>query len=370
MIIFNDISIEDFFQSYWQKKPLLLKQGLPNFVSPVSANDLAGFSLEKEFESRIVKGSYSDQRWTVKNGPFTNELYSSLPDNDWTLLVQGVDRHVHEISDLVSHFDFIPRWRFDDVMISFASEGGSVGPHFDYYDVFLVQGSGKRRWHLSTNDCSDNNYLRNTEIKIMQKFEAEETFDVVPGDVLYIPPNVAHHGVSLDNNCTTLSFGYRSYSDQEMGEFVEKFAASKDKTQYYQDPLWSHSYAPALITESAIHQAKKLIDMSGHEFACFVTRMDPLDDRILQYFMLCENVHSFDKYAVYVIHPSCRIAYTISGYEINVYLNGEKVITDSSNHEHLMDFCNKRKIDCNKDGNASVSLASKLFEMGVLYKAM
>ena len=207
MIKFGAISEQEFLTHYWQKKPLLIKQALPNFISPIPPEELGGLSLEEEFESRLITGSIHQQQWTISQGPFTEKTFENLPKIDWTLLVQGVDRQINEVHDLVKHFDFIPRWRFDDVMISYAAQGGSVGPHFDYYDVFLLQGSGKRRWELSTKFCTLDNYLNDVPLRIMERFIPEQTFEVGPGDVVYIPPKIAHHGVSMSDNCTTLSFG-------------------------------------------------------------------------------------------------------------------------------------------------------------------
>ena len=132
MIHFGNISRKQFLQEYWQKKPLLIKNALPNFICPLSPEELAGLSCEEEFESRLVTGSTNNNIWKITNGPFDETTFSNLPKKEWTLLVQGVDRYIEDIYHLVNEFDFIPRWRFDDVMISYAASGGSVGPHYDY----------------------------------------------------------------------------------------------------------------------------------------------------------------------------------------------------------------------------------------------
>ncbi|SMN02441.1 FIG002776: hypothetical protein [uncultured Candidatus Thioglobus sp.] len=222
MIHFGKISQQQFLSDYWQKKPLLIKHALPDFISPISPDELAGLALEPEFESRLITGSIESNDWSLKNAPLNEQDFSELPAQNWTLLVQGVDRYIDEVHQLIKQFDFIPRWRFDDVMISYAATGGSVGPHFDYYDVFLLQGTGTRRWHLSTQHCKIDNYLKDVPLRIMKKFHSEQVFDVEPGDVLYVPPKVAHHGVSLDDECTTLSFGYRALSATELCEFTNK----------------------------------------------------------------------------------------------------------------------------------------------------
>ncbi|WXT99956.1 MAG: 50S ribosomal protein L16 3-hydroxylase [Catillopecten margaritatus gill symbiont] len=316
MIHFKEISRTQFLKEYWQKKPLLIKQALPNFISPMPADELAGLALEEEFESRLITGSTKSQDWSLRNGAFTEQDFTNLPAQDWTLLVQGVDRYIDEVHDLIQHFDFIPRWRFDDVMISYAAKGGSVGPHFDHYDVFLLQGSGKRRWHLSSKNCEMDNYLDDAPLRIMNTFPVEQTFDVEPGDVLYVPPKIAHHGVSLDDNCTTLSFGYRAYSAREMHEFIGK-TCPKNLDTYYQDPEWQENQDPNFIPESALKQAQKLLDINAEQFAQFVTKLDTNDVKILQEFEY-ENPNE-----PLTSHPASKIAYIEKNGKRQVFINGE-----------------------------------------------
>ena len=339
MIHFGKISEQEFLANYWQKKPLLIKQAIPNFISPIAPDELAGLSLEEEFESRLITGSITNNQWSLTNGPFTENTFTQLPEQDWTLLVQGVDRFVDEVHELIKQFDFIPRWRFDDVMISYAAKGGSVGPHFDYYDVFLLQGSGRRRWHISSKNCELDNYLNEVPLRIMNIFEADQVWDVEPGDILYVPPKVAHHGVSLDDECTTLSFGYRAYSTQELYESIDQ--QSKDKNQYYQDPIWDNQNTPALIPNSAITQAQKILDINTEKFACFVTQLDSLDRQLLQH----HEPGVFDQQGHYQLHPSCNIAYFLDGEVLKVFINGEKFDTQAFEVKTMVQFCNNRTIN-------------------------
>ena len=167
MIQFEDIDLQTFFQDYWQKKPLVIRNALPNFETPVSAEELAGLSLEEEVESRIVIQK-SDTDYELKRGPFTEEDYQNLPEQNWTLLIQGMDRLIPEVTDVLNDFDFLPRWRIDDIMISYATTGGNVGPHFDHYDVFLLQAAGKRRWTLTSQDCTEDNYITGVDLSLMK----------------------------------------------------------------------------------------------------------------------------------------------------------------------------------------------------------
>ncbi len=359
MIKFGEISEQEFLANYWQKKPLLIKQALPNFISPIAPDELAGLSLEDEFESRLITGSTADNKWSLTNGPFVENTFSQLPEKNWTLLVQGVDRFIPEISSLVKYFDFIPRWRFDDVMISYAATGGSVGPHFDYYDVFLLQGSGRRRWNLSTKYCKMDNYLSGVPLRIMNNFESEQVLDVEPGDVLYIPPKVAHHGVSLDNECTTLSFGYRSYNAKEM--FGDNCPNSK-VDNYYQDPIWDNNQTPALIPNSAIEMANKIAKINAIDFAKFVTKLDTLDQQILQTIEFETQDNIFNNQTTYQLHSVCKIAYLLNNNSVQVFINGELFQHHSTHTQELINFCNTRVID----SNVSSELSQQLFKLNLI----
>jgi len=360
MIAFSAISQEEFLSDYWQKKPLLIKQALPGFISPLSPNELAGLSLEEEFESRLVTGAIKNNRWSLTEGPFSEETFTKLPESDWTLLIQGVDRFIPEVESLINHFNFIPRWRFDDVMISYAAKGGSVGPHFDLYDVFLLQGSGKRHWALSRQHCNLDNYLAGVPLRIMKQFVAEQHFDVEAGDILYIPPKIAHHGVSLSNDCTSLSFGYRSYSAKEM---FEDSSDGKDDS-YYQDPVWSIDNCPALIPDSALKMANKISRISAVGFAEFVTKLDPLDQQILQQFEYQQQGIEFDSNTNYQLHPACKIAYVEIDNTICVFINGALLDDSDVDENSLITFCNQRDLTM---VDSSI-LVQRLFDLNLIQK--
>ena len=206
----GDLSADAFLQRYWQQKPLLIRHALANYRSPISGDELAGLALESEVESRLVESQGGD--WTLKHGPFTEEDFLGLPEEDWTLLVQGVDLWVPEVQALLSQFAFLPPWRLDDVMVSFACPGGSVGPHFDQYDVFLLQVEGQRRWQIGAACSSETPMRDDSPLRILKEFEAEEEWVLEPGDMLYLPPGVAHWGVA-ETECLTFSIGRWKRSD-------------------------------------------------------------------------------------------------------------------------------------------------------------
>jgi 50S ribosomal protein L16 3-hydroxylase len=190
----------------------MLRGALPEFRSPISADELAGLACEDAVESRLVQGRVGST-WRLEHGPFDEARFERLPERDWTLLVQDVDKLVPELGPLLEPLRFIPDWRIDDIMVSFAAPGGSVGPHTDQYDVFLLQAQGRRRWQLSEN--FNRQLLADVDLKILEFFEPEQEFIAEPGDVLYLPPNVAHFGVALDE-AMTFSIGFRAPDQHEL----------------------------------------------------------------------------------------------------------------------------------------------------------
>lgn len=252
------ITPEIFLRDYWQQKPLLIPQGLPGFTTPLEPDELAGLSLEEEVESRLVIEQGFDSPWELHHGPFAEDTFSTLPQSPWTLLVQAVDLWVPEVRDVVEQFPFLPKWRIDDIMVSYANDGGSVGPHFDYYDVFLIQGYGKRHWQIGKH-CDDNSPLRtDTQLKILTDFEAVDGWVLEPGDILYIPPCIAHHGVA-QGECMTYSLGFRAPTGGEMLDDLATEILSQGAKYFYQDPPLTPSMASDHIDPAFIKQVRALL---------------------------------------------------------------------------------------------------------------
>lgn len=210
---------QQFLDEYWQKKPLLIKQAFVDFESPISPEDLAGLACEPEIESRLIEENGQDGPWQVTQGPFSEDDFARLPATNWTMLVQDVDKHLPDLQHILDPFHFIPDWRRDDLMISYAPEHGTVGPHTDGYDVFLLQALGTRRWQIGDIPVIDAPIIAGLDVQILTEFTPDQTWDLQPGDMLYLPPHFAHHGVAM-NDCMTYSIGFRAPSQVDMLDAV------------------------------------------------------------------------------------------------------------------------------------------------------
>jgi 50S ribosomal protein L16 3-hydroxylase len=206
-----------FLRDYWQKKPLLFRGGLPSYCLPLSAEELAGLSCEDDIESRMVLEKDGTHPWQAKTGPFSETDFATLPNSHWTLLVQDIDKHIPQAAELLDPFQFIPSWRLDDIMISYATDHGSVGPHIDDYDVFLIQAEGQRLWKIGLESDDANNHIPGLDLRILPDFKADVEWLCEPGDVLYLPPNFPHWGIAKGDGCITCSVGYRAPSNHELG---------------------------------------------------------------------------------------------------------------------------------------------------------
>ena len=259
MQLLGGLSAEEFLQQYWQKKPLLVRQAIPDYSTPLSPNELAGLACEEEVESRLILEKDAETPWHLECGPFTETRFSLLPATHWTLLVQKANQLLPELAELLDQFNFIPNWRIDDVMVSYAPTSGSVGPHVDQYDVFLLQGLGTRRWQISTQDSSQTPLLGNTDLQILQEFIPEQEWLLQPGDMLYLPPNVAHHGVAQED-CMTFSIGFRAPRYTELlTAWTDDQTLQLPQQRHYQDPDLQVSPHNGEITAAAREKIRAII---------------------------------------------------------------------------------------------------------------
>lgn len=255
-INWGDLTPELFLKNYWQKKPLLLKGALTNFVDPIEADELAGLAMEEQIQSRIIAGPKNGE-WQVEHGPFSS--FESFGDTHWTLLVQAVNNWSQPTDELLACFKFIPAWRLDDVMVSFSTPSGGVGPHLDQYDVFIAQGMGKRHWQVGAPDSSLETLIPHPDLKQVSQFTA--VIDVVtePGDLLYIPPNHPHNGVAIENSLN-YSIGFQAPSGQELWSgFADKMLDQDLGKFRFPDPDREATQQPHKISQHDISAIKNFM---------------------------------------------------------------------------------------------------------------
>lgn len=264
MHVLGHLSIEEFLRDYWQKKPVLIRNAWPDFEPLLPADELAGLSLEQEIESRLIiedgiPGDKDSSPWQLKRGPFSEEDFRSLPENKWTLLIQGVDQWIPEAAELLEHFRFIPSWRIDDLMISYAVDGGNVGPHYDQYDVFLLQAEGQREWSIGQMCNEQTPFQQGPQIRVLEQFDETESWVLNPGDMLYLPPQLAHHGIAR-GECMTYSIGFRAPSQLELAQAtLDEILVSADEDQRYQDPDLQPLKSPGLIDSQAAQRLRNTL---------------------------------------------------------------------------------------------------------------
>jgi 50S ribosomal protein L16 3-hydroxylase len=230
--LLGGLTPEQFLAEYWQKKPLLIRNAIPGFSGILTPEELAGLACEEGVQSRLI--SNRGGGWRMEEGPFPEARFRRLPRKNWTLLVQDVNHYLDEADSLLRQFSFIPYARLDDLMVSYAPDGGGVGPHFDSYDVFLLQGCGKRLWRIS--EQQDLALVEDAPLRILRHFETAQEWLLEPGDMLYLPPHIAHWGIAV-GDCMTYSIGFRAPSAQELvSEFLNYLQEKSGLQAMYADP--------------------------------------------------------------------------------------------------------------------------------------
>jgi 50S ribosomal protein L16 3-hydroxylase len=343
--LLGGLTAREFMRDYWQKKPLLIRQAIPGFESPISPDELAGLALEEEVESRLVI-EHGAHPWELRRGPFAEDAFAELPERDWTLLVQAVDQFVPEVAELIEEFKFLPKWRIDDVMISFAAPGGGVGPHFDNYDVFLLQGYGKRRWQIGQMCDSDSPMLQHADLKILAEFVKTEEWVLEPGDMLYLPPRLAHCGTAEDD-CMTYSVGFRAPSAAEVlthfTDFLGQFLPDEER---YSDADAQPTDDPTQIQRDALDRLKALLnEHMGDErllmtwFGQFMT--EPRYPELVEGIEIDEAafISALEDGAVIIRNPSARMAWSEVGEDLVLFASGQSRLLSADLRDALKLVC-------------------------------
>lgn len=343
--LLGGLTAREFLRDYWQKKPLLVRQAIPDFESPISPDELAGLALEEEVESRLVI-EHGERPWELQRGPFNEDTFQDLPERDWTLLVQAVDQFVPEVAELLEDFKFLPKWRIDDLMISFAAPGGGVGPHFDNYDVFLLQAHGHRRWQIGQMCDADSPLLPHADLKILAQFEPTDEWVLAPGDMLYLPPCLAHCGTAEDD-CMTYSVGFRAPSAAEVlthfTDFLGQFLPDEER---YSDADVQPSEDPNQIQRDALERLKALLNehMSDERllmtwFGQFMT--EPKYPELVAGIEIEEEdfLGALEDGAIIIRNPSARMAWSEVGEDLVLFASGQSRLVSARLRELLKLAC-------------------------------
>jgi 50S ribosomal protein L16 3-hydroxylase len=338
----QNFDIDDFLANYWQKKPVLLRQAIPGLSSVLSPEELAGLACEEGVHSRLVIEKDADTPWKLRYGPFKDEDFTSLPLSHYSLLVSECEKWLPELQQLVDLFNFIPKWRMDDLMISYAPESGSVGPHIDEYDVFLIQAAGQRHWSIANEAPLDPALIPDLDLAIMQEFEPDREWVLEAGDILYLPPKIAHHGVAVGDGCMTYSMGFRAPSAGDiMDSFLLEASERKLTDQRYSDVPLDRNRNPAEITgEDVSHfrsMIQSLLDQSASLWPDIVGKL--VSDSTLSEdveVIECADISEAAQF-LWQKHPDSKIYFYASPESLRIFYNGQ-VKSLQTSVEHKL-FC-------------------------------
>jgi 50S ribosomal protein L16 3-hydroxylase len=340
--LLNNLTPAQFLAEYWQKKPLLIRQAIPNFKGLLSPNELAGLACEDDVQARIIQ--QKNAKWSVKSSPFDEAIFAKLPKENWTLLVQSVNHYLPEAADLLSMFNFIPHARLDDLMVSYAPTGGGVGAHVDSYDVFLLQGSGKRNWKISAQ--TDLSLLENAPLKILKNFVSEQEWALEAGDMLYLPPQIAHWGISESDDCMTYSIGFRAPKTQELQhEFLSYLQDNVAKEGLYADADLQLQNHPAEISDDMINKVSEMlqkITWDKNNVADFLGKYltEPKLDVVFTPNRKISKAEFIKQLAAKTLHLNLKSQLLFT--QNNFYFNGEKLNAPTAILNEIKELADKR----------------------------
>lgn len=333
--LFGQLSTEHFLKEYWQQKPLLVRTAFDVPKLSFDAGELAGLACDTEAPSRIVM-EHGEQPWQLKQGPFEEEDFTNLPETHWTLLINDIENYFPELRDFMTPFRFIPDWRMDDLMISYAADQGSVGPHVDEYDVFLIQLEGKRVWTIDDRPDYDKTPISGTALKILQNFSGNQVWTLKPGDMLYLPPNVPHHGIA-NGSCMTLSVGFRAPSRNDLVQaWLDQLSTTPSFKQRFSDPGRAMQTNPGEISARDTAALRQLILQGIEEESAaldiwlgkYLTESKHPDAALLE--NITDEPEDFNPDSDYERYPGLRMAYTQKQDTIILFVGGTELLLDLS----------------------------------------
>ena len=355
--VLGGITAEQFLLEYWQKKPLLVRNALPEIADILVPNDVMELALDENVTARLIKQKDKDpKQWTVKNSPLIKGDFQKMPKL-WTLLVQAVDHYSFDLAELWKKFPFIPQWRRDDIMVSYAPQGGSVGQHFDFYDVFLVQGFGHRRWQLGQMCDAESEYVAGQPLKLLPEMNVHFDEVLAPGDLLYVPPCLSHYGVAEDE-CLTFSFGFRMPNVPDMMDRIcDKFSENQALKNPLLDIIRDQVARAGEVTENELIYLKaKILDQLQNSML--------LDDAIMSLVSESkypENIPEAEEISTtdleealehgYLIQlePASRLLYSDQEGEILFWANGEGLCSSEAFTPFLQCVADGQALELNAD---------------------
>ncbi|MEX5442952.1 cupin domain-containing protein [Acinetobacter schindleri] len=355
--VLGGITAEQFLAEYWQKKPLLVRNAMPEIAGLLEPDDVMELALDENVTARLIKQKDRDpNQWSVKSSPLLKADFQKMPKL-WTLLVQAVDHYSFDLSELWKKFPFIPQWRRDDIMVSYAPQGGSVGKHFDFYDVFLVQGYGHRRWQLGQMCNAETEFVPGQPLKLLPEIDVNFDEVLAPGDLLYVPPGLSHYGVAEDD-CLTFSFGFRMPNISDMMDRVgDKFAENEVLRNPLTDIIRDQISAAGEVTTNELEYLKSKIIEQLHN-------SNVLEDAIMRLLSepkYPENIpeaeeigtgdlkEALDQGYSIMLEPASRLLYTEEDGEILFWGNGEGLCVSEAFTEKLKLIANGESVMLNLD---------------------
>ncbi|AWD71146.1 MULTISPECIES: ribosomal protein uL16 3-hydroxylase [Acinetobacter] len=355
--VLGGITAEQFLAEYWQKKPLLVRNAMPEISGLLEPDDVLELALDENVTARLIKQKDRDpNQWSVKSSPLLKADFQKMPKL-WTLLVQAVDHYSFDLSELWKKFPFIPQWRRDDIMVSYAPQGGSVGKHFDFYDVFLVQGYGQRRWQLGQMCNAETEFVPGQPLKLLPEMDVNFDEVLAPGDLLYVPPGLSHYGVAEDD-CLTFSFGFRMPNVSDMMDRVgDKFAENEVLRNPLTDIIRDQISAAGEVTANELEYLKSKIMEQLHN-------SNVLEDAIMGLMSepkYPENIpeaeeigtgdleEALDQGYSIMLEPASRLLYTEEDDEILFWGNGEGLCVSEAFAEKLKLIANGESVMLNLD---------------------
>ncbi len=344
LTLLGGLSVKEFLRDYWQKKPLLIRQAIPGFQGLLNPQQLMDMACNEDAQSRLVENNRGI--WDLQQGPFEAETFSGLSKSKWTLLVQGVNHNIPEAAELLKYFNFIPHSRLDDLMVSYAPKNGGVGPHFDSYDVFLLQGHGHRRWQISSQ--KDRTLIEGAPLRILKNFKAEHDWILEPGDMLYLPPHWAHNGIAEDD-CMTYSIGFRTPSYQELGEqFLVYLQDHLCVDGMYADPDLKPQEHPSEISNDMLRQVEKAIKQVtwnnadiANFLGCYLS-----EPKSHIFFAPPEKPLSIKRFQQMIEKDGIALDFKTQMlcHQDTVFINGELHNVDFDSYQTLLELADERKL--------------------------